>query len=336
MNGRTVVTTFSGRGGSSIGYSLAKCKVLLAIDFEPNAVKTYSLNFPNTPVWKANIREITGKKILDSIGLKKGELDIFDGSPPCTSFSVAGKREKGWGKVYKHGSESKAQRTDDLFFEYIRLVKEIQPKSFIAENVRGMIIGKSKGYFNLILRAMRKIGYDVQVFDANAMDFQVPQSRPRLIFIGIRKDLKAEFPKLKKFKPITFAEAVKNLKIPKNDLDAAIKGAQRDSVKKYLRYVRPGENFSRCHPRDNQFTYVRAANDRPCPTITAGSYLQMFHPTENRALTVAEAKRLSTFPDDYKFLSLNDGWLGIGNSVPPKLIMHMANYVKSILAKSPT
>lgn len=116
MNGRTVVSTFSGRGGSSIGYTLAKCKILLAIDFEPNAVKTYKLNFPKTNVWKADIREITGNAILKEIGLKKGELDIFDGSPPCTPFSVAGKREKGWNKVYKHGSESKAQRADDLFF----------------------------------------------------------------------------------------------------------------------------------------------------------------------------------------------------------------------------
>lgn len=333
MNGnqKTVVTTFSGRGGSSLGYNLAKCKILLALDFEPNAVKTYQLNFPNTPVWKANIREITGEKILKEIKLKKGDLDILDGSPPCTSFSIAGKQEKGWNKIYKHGSESIAQRSDDLFFEFIRLIKELQPKSFIAENVKGMISGVSKGYFNLILKEMKKLNYEVIVFNLNAKDFEVPQSRPRIVFIGIRKDLFKKFPPLKTFKPISFQEATKNLKIPKDDLMASIKAIERNSIKKYLKYVKQGENFQKYHPKDNQFTYVKVRNDSPCPTITAGGYLQLFHPTENRALTVAEAKRLTTFPDDYKFLSLADGWLGIGNSVPPKLIMHIANYVKKLI-----
>ncbi|MCV0398528.1 MAG: DNA cytosine methyltransferase [Nitrosarchaeum sp.] len=336
MSGRTVVTTFAGRGGSSIGYNLAKCNVLLAIDFEPNAVNTYKLNFPKTTVWKANIRQVTGLAILKEIGMKRGELDIFDGSPPCTPFSAAGKREKSWNKVYKHGSETQAQRTDDLFFEYLRLVREIQPKSFIAENVKGMIIGKSKGYYNLVLRHMKKLGYNVRVFNINAKDFEVPQSRPRIVFIGVRKDIKTKFPELHTFKEITFGEAVKNLQIPSDDLQASINAAKRPSIEKYLRYVKPGESFSRYHPKGNQFTYVRVSNDRPCPTITAGGYMQMFHPIYNRALTVAEAKRCSTFPDDYKFLSLSDGWLGVGNSVPPKLIMHMANYVQQILANAPT
>jgi len=327
----SVVSTFAGRGGSSLGYKMAKCKVLLAIDFEANAVKTYKLNFPNTIVWKSDIREITGKQILNEIKLKKGELDIFDGSPPCTPFSISGKREKGWGKKYKHGTESKSQTTDDLFFEYIRLLKELMPKSFIAENVRGLIQGTSKGYFNKILVEFKKSGYDVKVFDINAKDFDVPQSRPRIIFIGVRKDLKAKFPILKTHKEITFAQAVKNLKIPKNDLVESIKAVNRPCINKYLRYVSPGQNFQRYHPNDSQFNFMRIRNDRPCNTIRARSHHQIFHPTENRSLTVAEAKRCSTFPDDYKFLSFSDAWTGIGNSVPPKLSMHIANYVKRII-----
>ena len=327
----SVVTTFSGRGGSSLGYNLAKCKILLSIDFEPNAVKTYKLNFPKTPIWKKDIREITGKQILDEIKLKKGELDIFDGSPPCTPFSLAGIKDKGWGKKYQHSSETKIQRTDDLFYEYIRLIREIKPRAFLAENVRGLIMGNAKGYFNNILKAMKSAGYKVIVFDLNAKNFEVPQSRPRVVFIGIRKDIKIKFPSLMTFPEITFEQVTKNLTIPKDDLDAAIKATQRGSIKPYLKYVQPGENFQRHHPKDNQFTYVRVRNDRPCSTITAAGYGKMFHPTEHRALTIAEAKRCSTFPDDFKFLSLSDAWIGIGNSVPPNLIMHLANYIKNLL-----
>ena len=332
MNLTSVVSTFSGCGGSSLGYKKAKCKVLLAIDFEDNAVKTYKLNFPKTPIWKANIREITGKKILDAIGMKKGELDIFDGSPPCTSFSPAGKREKGWGKVYKHMSETEPQRTDDLFFEFIRLIKEIKPKSFIAENVRGLIQGRTKGYFNKILRAMREAGYKIRVFDINAKNFDVPQSRPRVFFIGIRNDLAPnEWPKLETKKPISFYAGTKDLEIPENELKEVRSVMNRNSINQYLPMMKQGESMSKYHPKGNQFGYVRASYNNPCPTITAGGYMQIFHPIDNRALTVTEARRLSSFPDNYKFLSLRDGWIRIGNSVPPNLMMNMAKYVRSII-----
>ncbi len=331
LNLTNVISTFSGCGGSSLGYKRANCKVLLAIDFEENAVKTYKMNFPKNKVWKANIREITGKDILDAAGIQKGELDIFDGSPPCTSFSMVGKREKGWGKVYKHSSESKAQRTDDLFFEYIRLVKEMEPKAFIAENVKGLIQGKSKGYFNLILRAMNEAGYSVKVFNLNAKNFDVAQSRPRVFFIGIRNDLKPEsWPKLMTKKPITFYAATKDLHISQDDMIASRKVANRNSIKKILPLLEQGESMSKYHPKGNYFGFVRQSFNRPCSTITATPYL-LFHPTNNRALTIAEIKRLSSFPDDYKFLSLNDAWVRIGNSVPPNLMMNMANYVKSLI-----
>ena len=119
------------------------------------------------------------------------------------------------------------------------------PKSFIAENVRGLIQGTSKGYFNKILGEFKKAGYDVRVFDINSKDFDVPQSRPRIIFIGIRNDLKVKFPKLKTHKEITFAQAVKNLNIPTNDLAASIKAVEWPCIKKYLRYVKPGQNSCR-------------------------------------------------------------------------------------------
>lgn len=323
-----VVSTFSGCGGSSLGYILAGCKILLALDFEENAVKTYKLNFPNTLVWKSNIRDITGEKILNEIKLKVGELDIFDGSPPCNSFSMAGKREDGWNKSYKHSSESHIQRTDDLFFEYLRLIGEIQPKIFVAENVRGLISGVAKGYFNMILKTMKLLGYNVKVFDINAKDFDVPQSRPRIIFIGVRNDIFKEWKLLKTHKEISFNTACIGLKIPDSELQFA-KRIENHTSMQYIKLLKQGETASKYHPKGSYFNISRINEDKPVRTILAKCSL--IHPRENREITLSECKRLSSFPDDFKFLSIHDGILRIGNSVPPNLMYHIANYVKNIL-----
>lgn len=323
-----VVTTFSGCGGSSMGYKLAECNVALSIDFEKKAVETYQLNFPETQTWQANVREVTGEQILKKIGMKKGELDIFDGSPPCTSFSMAGLRHKGWGKEYKHNKESVAQRTDDLFFEYIRLVKEIEPKIFIAENVRGMIIGSAKGYFNEILAEMKKLNYEIRVLDLNAQDFEVPQSRSRLIFIGIRKDVFKKWELLKTHKQIPLYEAWKGIKNTEKEL----KEANYDRTQKFKdmwKHVKPGESLKKYHPKGSYFTYAKLDMNKPSKVILADSIGQIRHPSEERTLTLPEMKRIGSFPDDFKFLSYSDAWVRIGNAVPPNLIKNIAKYALS-------
>ena len=152
-----VISTFSGCGGSSLGYKLAGCKILLANEFVPAARETYSANFPDTIVLDDDIRKITGQAILERVKLKKGELDILDGSPPCSAFSMAGSREKGWNKE-KPYSDGIVQRVDDLYFEYIRLIREIQPRAFLSENVPALMSGAAKGYFNQIFREMQACG----------------------------------------------------------------------------------------------------------------------------------------------------------------------------------
>ena len=321
-----VVSTFSGCGGSSLGYKRAGFDVKLALDFEENAVKTYQMNFPDNTVWKANIRDVTGDMILKEIGIKSFELDIFDGSPPCTPFSTSGIREKGWNKEYVHGSETQSQRADDLFFEYIRLVKELQPKSFVGENVRGLIMGKSKGYFNEILKEMKALGYKVKVFDINAKDFEVPQSRPRIIYIGIRNDVFKSWQPLKTFPEITFREATKDLVLPQNELDDSKKIV--NCVKPYISLLKQGESISKYHPTGSFFSYGRTYNDRPINTVLSGSHNSIMHPVERRWLTLSEIRRCSSFPDDFKFISINDGFIRIGNSVPPNLIKHIALYIQ--------
>lgn len=194
-NGFTAVSTFSGCGGSSLGYKMAGFKVLWANEFIPAAQEVYRLNHPQTILDTRDIRQVQPSDILDAIGMKPGELDLFDGSPPCASFSTAGKREAGWGKVKKYSDTQ--QRTDDLFYEYARLVKGVQPKVFIAENVSGLVKGTAKGYFKLILKELEECGYNVRAKVLDAQWLGVPQMRQRLIFVGVRRDLGLEpaFPK---------------------------------------------------------------------------------------------------------------------------------------------
>ena len=190
-NGYNVVSTFSGCGGSSLGYKMAGFRVLWANEFIPAAQDTYRANHHGTILDARDIRTVQPADILEAIGMQAGELDLFDGSPPCASFSTAGKREAGWGKV-KAYSDTK-QRTDDLFFEYTRLVNGVQPKVFVAENVSGLVKGTAKGYFLEILAALKECGYTVSAKLLDAQWLGVPQMRQRVIFVGVRNDLVAKY-----------------------------------------------------------------------------------------------------------------------------------------------
>jgi len=189
-NGYKAISTFSGCGGSSLGYKMAGFEVLWASEFIPAAQDTYRANHPGTILDTRDIRQVQAGDILEAIKMEPGELDLFDGSPPCASFSTAGKREEGWGKV-KNYSDTK-QRTDDLFFEYARLVKGVQPKVFVAENVSGLVKGTAKGYFLEILAALKECGYNVKAKLLDAQWLGVPQMRQRIVFVGVRNDLGLE------------------------------------------------------------------------------------------------------------------------------------------------
>jgi len=178
-NGYDVVSTFSGCGGSCLGYRMAGFNVAWANEFIPAAQDTYVANHPSTILDKRDIRKIQPKEILDILGKNAGEIDLLDGSPPCAAFSTAGKRSDGWGTV-KSYSDSK-QRVDDLFFEYSRILEGLQPKTFIAENVSGLVKGVAKGYFKEILKRLQDCGYRVSARVLDAKWLGVPQSRQRLI-----------------------------------------------------------------------------------------------------------------------------------------------------------
>ena len=185
-SGLVAASTFSGCGGSSLGLNWAGIDVRWASEFVPEAADVYELNFPNTPVDRRDIREVEAADILEAVGVDKGDLDVFEGSPPCASFSMSGNRQSDWGNEKKYSTTK--QRADDLFFEFVRLVDGLQPRSFIAENVEGLTLGVAKGYLREIVRRLAACGYRVGVWRLDAQWLGVPQRRVRLVINGLRKD----------------------------------------------------------------------------------------------------------------------------------------------------
>lgn len=175
----TVISLFAGCGGSSLGYSMAGYRELLAVEWDDNAAETFRLNFPDVPLHHGDIAALSVETCLEMTGLQPGELDVLDGSPPCQGFSTAGKRQM-------HDSRN------SLFREYVRLLRGLKPKAFVMENVPGMVKGKMRLIFVEILKELKASGYRVSARLMNAMYFNVPQSRERMIFVGVREDLGIE------------------------------------------------------------------------------------------------------------------------------------------------
>lgn len=366
-NGFNAISTFSGTGGSSLGYRMAGFRVLWASEFIDAARDSYNANkAPYTIVDGRDIRNVTAEDILSAINMKPGELDLFDGSPPCASFSTAGKRAKGWGKVKQYSD--KAQRTDDLFFEYTRLLCSLQPKTFVAENVSGLVKGVAKGYFIEIMRELKACGYRVACRVLDAQWLGVPQARQRTIFVGVREDLGLDpiHPK-----PLPYRYSVREalpwivntlhygqfenytgVRIPKNaekgpseTVRATQGGSQQfwvEAETDISRYAIGAEWDKIGKPggqSDKFFQLTRPALDTPCGTITASggntSTASVAHPTEKRKFSIAELKRICAFPDDFILTgTYAQQWERMGRAVPPVMMYHIAATVRDqILAR---
>lgn len=193
-NGLRIVSTFSGCGGSCLGFRSAGYDVLWASEFVPAARETYLANYPETPVDARDIRDVYGDEILAELDLERGELDVLEGSPPCSGFSSAGQREKGWADADGSSGTKKysdtEQRVDDLPLEYARLVGELLPRAFVMENVAGFMAGAAvSGPLKDTMDALAGFGYLVNARILDASHYGVPQRRQRTIIVGIRKDV---------------------------------------------------------------------------------------------------------------------------------------------------
>jgi DNA (cytosine-5)-methyltransferase 1 len=363
-NGLTVASTFSGCGGSCLGYRMAGFRVVWANEFVPAAQDSYKANADAACVLDVrDIKKVQPADILKATGLRVGELDLFDGSPPCQAFSTAGKREKGWGKNkrYEHGA---SQKNETLFDEYVRLLRGLRPKVFVAENVSGLVKGTAKGYFLEILAALKASGYRVTAKVLDAKWLGVPQSRQRLIFVGVREDLGLDpmhpkplpylytvrdaLPWLTSCKSGPTGFGVGSLKMDaaaptvpasmqapysghrveaETDISGYAIGAEWDKLK-------PGEQSER------YFSLQRASEDSPSPCASHGntSTAGVTHPTERRKFTIAELRRICAFPDDFILTgTYAQQWERLGNSVPPVMMKHIADAVRDrVLLRSVT
>lgn len=327
-NGLSLVSTFSGCGGSCLGYEMAGFKPGWASEFIPEARRTYLQNHPGVHVDDRDIRRVKPEEILERIGKKRGELDVLEGSPPCAAFSTAGDGKDSWEKMRKY-SDTK-QRTDDLFYEFARLVQGLQPRIFTAENVSGLAKGAAKGYFIAILKTLKSIGYAVEARLLDAQYLGVPQARQRVIFVGVRLDLgiaprhPAPLPYRYSVADAISWRSVQGQHIEREaDLSPYATGVEWEKVAvgsasdKYLNLVRP-------------------APGGPCATICqagggSGS-ASVAHPFRKRKFSILELKRLSGFPDDFVLTgTYKQQWERLGRAVPPPMMKAVAETVKSLL-----
>lgn len=336
-NALTVVSLFAGCGGSSLGYSMAGFRELLAVEWDKNAVDTFRLNFPDVPVYHGDIAKLTVEECLRLAGLQPGQLDVLDGSPPCQGFSTAGKRD-----LY--------DPRNDLFREYVRLLDGLQPRAFVMENVSGMVKGKMRLVFVEALKALRACGYQVKARVLNAMYYQVPQSRQRLIFVGVRNDLGKEpsHPKAGRNliavgTVIPGCAATRSQRInPWMEGPAAtimksigsyeIMPAFDDKYAKLWGQIPCGGNAADVIGKGYN-NCVKPDPFKPSPTLpktqTGRGFATVAHPYESRALTIAEAKVIHSYPEPMQFLgAYSEAWARIGNSVPPLFMRAIAKHIQ--------
>lgn len=341
------IALFAGCGGLSQGFHNAGFDVVGFAELEHDFHKTYQKNFPHSLLLGDDVRNITNADVQDW-KTYFGEIDVLFGGPPCQGFSLAGKRD-----VFDPRNE--------LYLEFVRLASCLKPKTVLLENVRLLTSMKTvNGNYASedIVNRFEKIGYDMSFQVINAKEYGVPQSRERVIFIGVRKDLDIDqvafpekthgsaneltlFSNLKSY--VTFRDATQDLerlesgkKSKKDSFHFAI--THPDHVIKWLKKTPEGQS-AHLNPDPNMrpksgynTTYKRIKWDEPCSTI--GTTFSMIsgsrnvHPQDTRSLTIREAARCQTFPDSFVW----EGKWGtirtmIGNAVPPLLAEVMANHI---------
>ena len=317
-NGLNAFTCFHCGGGSSMGYKLAGFNVLGGVEIDPKIMELYRANHHPEHSYLMPVGEFNDIPVATLPEVLTNDLDLLDGSPPCSVFSLAGAREKKWGAEHAFREGQAVQRLDDLFFDFIRTAQQLQPKVVVAENVKGLIIGKAKGYVKEIFNAFSDAGYDCQLFLLNAAKMGVPQRRERTFFVARRKDLNLPPLALNFNEPvITLGDALKNVE-PSGKVIWLT-----PNTKALWEKVHPGDSLAKAHPKGHRFNAIKSNPRMPSNTVTASGEGNPIHWGEPRRLTPSELTRVQSFPDDYNFLSLDPCYV-MGMSVPPFMTQRVA------------
>ena len=295
-----------------MGYKLAGYEHLGGVEIDPKVAAIYKANHNPKHLFIEDIRAFNKRNDLPK---ELYNLDLLDGSPPCSSFSMAGNREKDWGKKKQFREGQEYQRLDDLVFEYVRTIEKLQPKVALLENVKGLIIGNAKAYARNLKLAFEAAGYRVQVFLLNAASMGVPQKRERVFFIGLRKDI--NLPELVlqfNEKPIVFGEFV--------ELNANRVNLSKSYTEKWYD-TNKGENPKAKSGNTFGFMYKASPNDVVATITSGGTHAFYLEPKE---LTKNEYCQCGSYPLDYNFKKIEPKYL-IGMSVPPVMAAQIAHQI---------
>jgi len=336
MKEYSFIDLFSGAGGFLRGFINEGYYPVFSVEVWKPAVDTHKLNYPNVELFDRDIRTIT----TEELEKYNGKVDVVIGGPPCQGFSTIGKR------LVK-------DPRNELVFEFIRFVDTIKPKVFLMENVRGLLSSDGGRTKEAIELEFDSIGYDVTSKVLCAADYGVPQLRNRVFFLGIRKDygITPSFPEptVTRENYTTVGEVINDLVGKENEVPNHVPMKHNKTVAARIACIKEGEGIpkeglpeevaygSRSDYVNNEIknfshVYKRLSRFRPATTMVPGHNAFPLHPTEDRSLTVREAARIQTFPDDVVFCGTRqDQCIQVGNAVPVKLAETIAKHIKKVL-----
>lgn len=313
-NGLKVFSCFACGGGSTMGYKLAGCEVIGDVEIDKRMNDIYVRNHNPKYNYLMDIRDfnsISNEELPDELF----NLDILDGSPPCTTFSMVGNREESWGVKKKFKEGQKEQTLDDLSFVFINTIEKLKPKTFIMENVEGLLLGNAWEYVQKIYEKVGSIGYKLKHYLLKGEEMGIPQARHRVFFIGIREDVDYDLDELEmcfNYYPITFRE-IKD-------------GKGKKATGKALEIIKEmrdgettmGEAHERLYGRRSWFS-VKALRDDEVPSTMVAGHGDAYDYENRSLLSKNDMITIATFPQDYDFInpSVNRISFVCGMSVPP-------------------
>jgi DNA (cytosine-5)-methyltransferase 1 len=335
-NRYSVVDLFSGAGGLELGFEQSGYDILFSTDIDEYCEKVHLLNRPSIPFVRSDIRDID-ETVLDKYVHQ--DIDVLVGGPPCQGFSTIGKRISS-----DPIKRSQKDPRNVLFREYIRVLKLVSPKIFLMENVVGLLTREKGKIFEEIRRSFHETGYDFDYVILNAADYGVPQIRNRVFFYGNKIGVKlvppiSHWSEIGDIKWRTVGDVIGDL--ASIDIDRSINHVPLKhgaiNLRRYQMIPEGGRMPEKDLPdelyrRNFGNTFKRLHRDKPSLTMVPGHNAFPIHPWLNRSLTVREAARIQTFPDDYIFVGPRDKQcMQVGNAVPPMMAKAWADYIKGVL-----
>lgn len=316
-NGLKVFSCFACGGGSTMGYKLAGCDVIGCCEIDPKMNETYIKNHKPKHNYLMDIRDFN-KIPNEELPEELFNLAILDGSPPCTTFSMAGDREESWGKKKKFREGQAEQTLDDLSFIFIDTVAKLKPYCVIMENVEGLIKGEAWSYVQRIYKQFDDIGYKVKHWLLKGQYMGVPQTRHRVFFIALRKDVDFDLQRLDmlfNYEPVTFGEI-------RSENGTEIKG---ETMKKLAQLFQYGDNdlsdsCMRLRNKGSFFNHKWIYDDAVNKTLTAQN--TNIRVCDKMYMSCEDIIHSQTFPEDYDFgvRSQTNVHYICGMSVPPIMI----------------